>query len=217
MLNKVASISASGLKLKMLKFNYLNSLPIFFFATPAEKLPTLEGKSVEKGVKTADTNAVQPWVEIENRLAKMRGELALSDHGKIDQYILGVIKGYFRTTYKNGLTLESNLEDHGLDSLDAIEIGMILEDELGYIIEAETLPQFRKVKHFANYIKQMEAYKKEFVLMPQDRAQEAEENWDNWVPYGEKLKSKLFRMTKEKTGQNKTDNTKEKTTDKEKH
>lgn len=177
-----------------------------FFATQAEKLPTFEGNAVEKGKLTVESNAIQPWVQIENRLAKMRGELVLSDHGKIDSYILGVVKGYFRTTYKDGLTLESNLEDHGLDSLDAIEIGMILEDELGYIIEAETLPQFRKVKHFANYIKQMEAYKKEFVLLPQDRAQESEESWDTWIPYGEKLKSKLFKMTKEKSKKEKKEN-----------
>ena len=50
------------------------------------------------------------------------------------------MKNYFRTTNKNGLTLESNLIDHGLDSLDQIEIAMVIEEELGYIISAETLP-----------------------------------------------------------------------------
>jgi acyl carrier protein len=189
--------ATKNLKLNMLFFTYLKN-PKFGFASPAEKLPTLEGKpqEIQKG---GDVNAIQPWVEIENRIAKLRGELILSDHGKIENYVLGVVKGYFRTTYKDGLTLNSNLEDHGLDSLDSIELGMILEDELGYIIEAETLPQFTKVKHFVNYIKQMEAYKKEYILLPQVKAQENEETWNDWIPYGEKLKSKLFSMTESKT------------------
>jgi acyl carrier protein len=177
--------------LKMTKFN---------FAAQAEKLPTLEGRPVDgKSAHSGESRAVQPWVEVENRLAKMRGELVLSDHGKIEEYTLGVIKGYFRTTFRDALTMESELIEHGLDSLDAIEIGMILEDELGYIIEAETLPQFTKVKHFANYIKQIEAYKKEHILLPQERAQQSEESWDTWIPFGEKLRSKLFNMTTEKT------------------
>lgn len=167
------------------------------FTTAAEKLPTLEGKPSEQNNTTA-SNSIQPWVEVENRLAKLRGELVLADEGRIENYVLGVIKGYFRTTYKDGLSLDSVLSDHGLDSLDSIEIGMILEDELGYIIEAETLPQFTKVKHYVNYIKQVEAYKKEHIILPQVRAQESEESWDTWIPYGEKLKSKLFKMTTDK-------------------
>ena len=72
---------------------------------------------------------------------------------------------------------------------------MVLEDELGYIIEAETMPQFTKVKHFVNFIKQMEAYKQEFHMMPQEKAHAKEENWDDWIPKGEALRSKLFRYT----------------------
>jgi acyl carrier protein len=174
-------------------------IPKFYFASPAEKLPTFDGRPIETRAVT-EKNAIQPWVEIENRLAKLRGELVLADHGRIDNYVLGVVKGYFRTTYKDGLTIESNLSDHGLDSLDSIEIGMILEDELGYIIEAETLPQFTKVKHFSNYIKQMEAYKKEFVLLPQEQAQKSEESWNDWIPYGDKLRNTLFGMTATKSG-----------------
>ena len=176
--------------LKGMKFN---------FAAQAEKLPTLEGRPVDgKNTHGAETRAVQPWVEVENRLAKLRGELVLSDHGKIENYVLGVFKGYFRTTFRDALTVESELIEHGLDSLDAIELGMVLEDELGYIIEAETLPQFTKVKHYVNYIKQIEAYKKEHILLPQERAQQSEESWDSWIPFGEKLRSKLFDMTTEK-------------------
>ena len=125
--------------------------------------------------------------------------MVLSDHGKIEEYVIGVIRGYFRTTYKDGVRLDSLLSDHGLDSLDAIEIGTILEDELGYIIEAETLPQFTKVKHYANYIKQIEAYKKEHILLPQERARANDESWSDWIPFGEKLRSKLYGMTNEKT------------------
>jgi acyl carrier protein len=192
---------------KNVKFNYFKGVSKFFFAAQAEKLPTLEGKPTDlKSSSHVETRAVQPWVEVENRLGRLRGELVLSDHGKIENYTLGVFKGYFRTTYRDGLTLESKIADHGLDSLDAIELGMILEDELGYIIEAETLPQFTKVKHFSNYIKQIEAYKKEHVMLPQERAQSTtEENWDTWIPFGEKLKGKLYGLTKEKNGKDKKD------------
>jgi acyl carrier protein len=53
------------------------------------------------------------------------------------------------------------LADHGLDSLDQIEIAMQIEEDLGYLISAETLPVLRDVKHFVNYINQVEAFKKE--------------------------------------------------------
>ena len=63
---------------------------------------------------------------------------------------------------KNGVTLESSLMDHGLDSLDSIEISMQVkflikvEEDLGYTISAETLPVLLKVKHYSNYIKHVE-------------------------------------------------------------
>ncbi len=38
---------------------------------------------------------------------------------------------------------------------------MQLEEDLGYVISAETLTQFQKVKHFINYIEQVEAFKKD--------------------------------------------------------
>jgi hypothetical protein len=95
----------------------------------SNKLPTVDGK-VEHNL-TTKSSQVQPWVDIENRLSKLKGELVLNDQDKIEDYVLGVVKGYFRTTYKEGLELTSNLSDHGLDSLDSIELAMILEDELG--------------------------------------------------------------------------------------
>ncbi len=196
MLNRT-KVNIFGIKnlLNLKNVKTLNFLKISHFAKQAEKLPTLEGRPNEIKSVSSSERAVQPWVEVENRLAKLRGELVLSEHGKIEGYVLGVFKGYFRTTFRDALDIESHLIDHGLDSLDAIEIGMILEDELGYIIEAETLPQFTKVKHYVNYIKQIEAYKKEHIMLPQERAQKSEENWDSWMPFGEKLRSKLFGMT----------------------
>ena len=62
--------------------------------------------------------------------------------------------------YNNiGLSRESVLADHGLDSLDNIEIAMQVEEDLGYVISAETLPAFNKVNHFITYIEQVEAFK----------------------------------------------------------
>lgn len=180
-----------------------------FFNTPAQKMPVLDASPTDKkGEKVYDVHQVQPWVDVENRLSKLRNELVLSDQGKIDNYVLEAVKGYFRTTYKDGVTLESNLTDHGLDSIDAIELGMLLEDELGYIIEAETLPQFTKVKHYANYIKQMEAYKREYLVLPQIRAHQAEENWNDWIPGGDKLRSKLANLAKKEKSEKKEEKTK---------
>lgn len=59
------------------------------------------------------------------------------------------------------MNINSVLADHGLDSLDQIEIAMQIEEDLGYLISAETLPVLRDVKHFVNYINQVEAFKKE--------------------------------------------------------
>ena len=75
--------------------------------------------------------------------------------------MLKTIRQYFRTTNKQGLTQESTLLDHGLDSLDGIELAMQIEEDLGYTISAETLPVLNKVKHFVNYIKHVEQFKEE--------------------------------------------------------
>lgn len=183
-------------------FLKLNNNSKFNFSKSSEKLPIMDLKSSVLKSSLHETR-IQPWVEVENRLERLRNELVLSEHDKIEKYVLSVVRGYFRTTYKDGLTLESNLTEHGLDSLDSIELGMILEDELGYIIEAEVLPKFGKVKHFVNYIKQMEAYKAEFHMLPQELAQKDEENWDNYLPFGEKIKAKLFSYTVNKQGSEK--------------
>jgi len=180
---------------RALQSNKIIAVQSFNFSKSAEKLPVMDAGAAQKAGKSSETT-IQPWVEMENHIMRTRNELVLSDHDRIEKYVLSVVRGYFRTTYKDGVTLNSNLSDHGLDSLDSIELGMILEDELGYIIEAEVLPKFTKPKHFVNYIKQMEAYKAEFHMLPQEIAQKDEENWDNYLPFGEKLKAKLYSYTK---------------------
>ena len=46
----------------------------------------------------------------------------------------------------------SILKEHGIDSLDSVEIAMKIEEELGYTIPAENLTLFTKVNHYINYI-----------------------------------------------------------------
>lgn len=60
-----------------------------------------------------------------------------------------------------GVSKASALSEHGLDSLDAIEIAMQIEEDLGYTISAETLPSFTKVNHYITYIAHVEAFKKD--------------------------------------------------------
>jgi acyl carrier protein len=61
-----------------------------------------------------------------------------------------MVKNYFRTTKKASVALECDLADHGLDSLDTIELVIQVEDELGYLIDAEKLELFIKPMHFVN-------------------------------------------------------------------
>jgi acyl carrier protein len=82
--------------------------------------------------------------------------------------VLSIVRGYFRTTKKAKVSLESSFKDHGLDSLDVIELIIQVEDELGYVIDAENLNKFTKPKHFVNFITQMEAYKTEFNKLPHE-------------------------------------------------
>jgi acyl carrier protein len=144
---------------------------------------------------------IQPWVEAENRLAKLKGELVLSDRSHIVEYAISLVQGYYRTTNKEGVTAESDLADHGLDSLDAVELCIKLEDELGYIIEAETMTKIKKVRHIIHFIEHLEAYKQEFKTLPQEKAHEFD-NWDEWLPKGEKIKHKLFKHTKKEAEKN---------------
>ena len=94
--------------------------------------------------------------------------LVLKDQDQIEQYILSMVRNYFRTTKKAKVTLDSPFKSHGLDSMDAIEFVIQIEDELGYVIDAENLGKFKKPKHFVNFITQMEAYKSEFHKLPHE-------------------------------------------------
>ena len=48
--------------------------------------------------------------------------LVLKSDDEISDYVLSVVKNYFRTTKKASVSLESSFGDHGLDSLDIIEL-----------------------------------------------------------------------------------------------
>ena len=98
-------------------------------------------------IKAGDQVAL--WKDIK---AKQENALVLKSNEEIEQYVLSVVKGYFRTTKKASVALDSNFTDHGLDSLDVIELVIQVEDELGYLIDAEKLELFSKPKHFVNFI-----------------------------------------------------------------
>ena len=92
----------------------------------------------------------------------------LKTNDEMEDYVLSITRDYFRTTKKASVTLDSLFTDHGLDSLDCIELVIRVEDELGYMIDAENLEKFKKPRHFLNFIKHMEAYKEEFNKLPTD-------------------------------------------------
>jgi acyl carrier protein len=128
--------------------------PRFFFAADA-KAGTEVSTKVDKQQKKKDIS-----VYIDGQIVN-RNQLVLKKDEDIEAYVLKTLRNYFRTTNKLGLTPESRLSDHGLDSLDSIELAMQLEEDLGYTISAETLPVLNKVKHFINYIKHVEQFKHE--------------------------------------------------------
>jgi acyl carrier protein len=89
------------------------------------------------------------WQE---RSKAQENALVLKDNDQITKYVLSIVKNYFRTTKKSKVALDSEFTDHGLDSLDVIELVIQIEDELGYVIDAENLNKFKKPKHFVNFI-----------------------------------------------------------------
>merc|ERR1712160_81506 len=92
--------------------------------------------------------------------------LVLSTADEIDNYVLSLVRDYFMCTKKAEVSLDCSFADHGLDSLDVVELVIRVEDELGYMIDAENLEKFKKPRHLVNFIKQMEGYKQEFNRMP---------------------------------------------------
>ena len=105
------------------------------------------------------------WKDVK---AKQENALVLKTNDEIEQYVLSMVKNYFRTTKKASVALDTDLADHGLDSLDTIELVIQVEDELGYLIDAEKLELFKKPKHFVNFISQMESYKNEHKRLPHE-------------------------------------------------
>ncbi len=95
-----------------------------------------------------------------------RTALVLRQREQVEEYVLNMVRGYFKTTSKGQLGLESNLKDHGIDSLDVIELAMQVEEDLGYKISAENLTIFHKPKHFANFISQTEEFKRVYEKDP---------------------------------------------------
>ena len=143
-------------------FGKSNFRPLYSFPSAgfAEQDPKQLTTKVKEAQKRKD---IQQYVD--GQLVT-RNQLVLKKSEDIDAYVIKTIKNYFRTTNKQALDLESTLLDHGLDSLDSIEISMQIEEDLGYIISAETLPVLQKVKHYTNYIKHIEAYKEETGKAP---------------------------------------------------
>ena len=92
---------------------------------------------------------VSLWKDIQ---AHNSHALVLKSSDEIQNYVLSLVRNYFRTTRKAAVTLESSFAEHGLDSLDTIELVIQIEDELGYLIDAEKLELFSKPKHFVNFI-----------------------------------------------------------------
>ena len=116
--------------------------------------------------KSVGASNVELWREAQDKQEK---GLALQETEQIEHYVLNMVRQYFRTTRRAAVHLESNLKgEHGLDSLDLIELVMQVDDDLGYVIEAENLERFQKPKHFVNFIVQMESYKAEFNKLPHE-------------------------------------------------
>ena len=97
---------------------------------------------------------------------EFRPYLVLKSQQNIEEYVISLVKSYFRTTYKNGVNINSVLSEHGLDSLDVVELVMMLEEDLGYDVATETLPNFFTVNHFVNYIQQVENFKTTYQKDP---------------------------------------------------
>ena len=108
---------------------------------------------------------VSLWRDIE---ASQSTALVLRSDDEISNYVLSLVRNYFRTTRKASVALDSTFAEHGLDSLDVIELVIQVEDELGYLIDAEKLELFSKPRHFVNYIAQLEAYRTEHKKLPHE-------------------------------------------------
>ena len=146
--------------------------PALFFA-PAQRMTYLKDLGLDQDalVARAAEGSEKPQGAVELWKAQVdasKNGLVLKSDDEIENYVVSITKDYFRTTRKATVSLDSEFSNHGLDSLDVIELVIRVEDELGYMIDAENLEKFKKPRHFVNFIKQMEAYKEEHNKMPGD-------------------------------------------------
>ena len=123
----------------------------------------LESTSIE-AAKGGKEEGIALWKDYEDQSKA----LTLKTDDEISNYIIGITKEYFRSTKKAKIGVDSLFKDHGLDSLDVIELIIQVEDDLGYVIDAENLTKFQKPKHFVNFIKQVEAYREEYGKLPHE-------------------------------------------------
>merc|ERR1712166_1289561 len=107
-------------------------------------------------VADADANSsVELW---KAQVDSNKNALVLKTNDEIEKYVLSMVRDYFLCTKKASVGLDCLLSDHGLDSLDAIEL----------VIKAENLEKFKKPVHYVNFIKHMEAYKEEHTRLPHE-------------------------------------------------
>lgn len=79
--------------------------------------------------------------------------IQLNSQQDIEKYVLKLFKDYFRTINIIKLSLKSSFQDHGLDSLDGLELVTKVEDQLGIHANDETLRSLNTVAGFVNFIK----------------------------------------------------------------
>ena len=79
----------------------------------------LESTSTEVAATNAHDGEVALWKDIAKN---QENALVLKDRDQIEKYVISIVKNYFRSTKKAKITLDSNLREHGLDSLDLIEL-----------------------------------------------------------------------------------------------
>ena len=143
------------------------------FMAPVQKMGYLKDLGLDNDalVARADETKDKQGGEVDLWKAQVdstKNALVLKTDDEIERYVVSITKDYFRTTRKATVGLDSEFSAHGLDSLDVIELIIRVEDELGYMIDAENLEKFKKPRHFVNFIKQMEGYKEEFNRLPME-------------------------------------------------
>lgn len=161
--------------LTQLRFSLLRSATLARSARPSLAVTPARYYLTELGLDSTqlqtmddDSKKAGEMALWKDQAEQQKNALVLKSQDEIENYVLSIVRDYFRTTKKASLALDSSFADHGLDSLDAIEFVIRIEDELGYLIDAENLEKFKKPLHFVNFIKQLEAYKTEFNRLPHE-------------------------------------------------